>query len=225
MFLYSNEHEPLDVSGFKLINEGNCALIYTNGEIALKIYRFDCKYGNIMSKGMFELLKLLNIPGLVKLHKYYNNYNGLFSRIFPMDAYSMDFIQDEHTDITNCDREFLVFCLKKLEETLICLSDNNVFLHDVHCHNIIINDNGVTIVDPDKFWHSKNASWGNVYEHNKREMLYCLNHIIHRMCNEFNLDVISIDDIEGKPFSMIVLAFLTEETIYETVLSKQKKYH
>lgn len=224
MALYSNTNEIVDTKEFTYFDKGNCAKVYSNGEILLKVYNHDCDYRFFLKKNMFDLLKKLNLPSIVKLHDYYFYFTDWFHKFLSMDAYTMDLVKGDNIPLLDYDRTHLIEALKDLEETLEILSDNHIVLWDVNPRNIIISSNGITIIDPDQFFKSRFHSKKRIYESNKKELINCLNStlFLETLKRENMVSTSFIINSKNSSFIDDVSNSLHDDTFYHSMKSKHR---
>lgn len=177
MLLYSSKHEIIDADKYEFYSSGANSKVYVKNDEALKIYK-DVKVRYYMKKKTFEMLKEADIPNLVKLRDYYNQYTGwLYEKIVPMDGYTMDFVEGTPVELLSADRKYIDIILAQLEETLNKLCEKKIIIRDSSMTNIIFNENGVTLIDPDYYYRSKKSPSSYIYQQNKEELIYSFNSI------------------------------------------------
>lgn len=75
MLLYSSKHEIIDADKYEFYGSGANSKVYVKNDEVLKLYK-DVKIRYYMKRKTFEMLKEADIPNLVKLRDYYNQYTG-----------------------------------------------------------------------------------------------------------------------------------------------------
>ena len=177
----SKEGCALSSSNFMYYDKGNCSRIYkflSENDVLLKVYNYDFNVRFRLSKNMFEYLKESNLPCVVPLYDYFYLTSSLiFQLLGGMDAYSMKEVSGESMRFIDYDRKQLIEIMKCLEKTLIVLSKKKIILRDMHPKNVILTDNGLTIIDCDQFMPSS-SSESICYSLNKINVLNCINRII-----------------------------------------------
>jgi hypothetical protein len=186
MILYSKSKEKLDTSSFVYFDEGSCATVYKKNNTLLKVYGTGCNYRVIIERKLFNFLKEKNISNIVKLYDYYYYFPDFFSRLIAVDAYTMQLVSNDHTKFIDFNRTDIIDILKSLEETINILTDNRIIMYDVHPRNIITNKNGITIIDPDRFYFSMFSSKKKIYKLNKCELMGCLNKVFLKELANFD---------------------------------------
>lgn len=224
MAFYSENNEIFDCKDFTYFDEGMCSKVYRSGDVLFKCYNIDCNHRLRLQKKMFMIIKNLNAPNLVKLYDFFYMFNSAVLKLLCIDAYTMELVNDDKIKLIDCDRKFLIEILKELEETLNILCDNKVVLCDVHYKNIIINNNGITIIDPDQFYFSKFSSKREIYKLNKSEILRCLNNIlISELMENDNCYVVSlITSHYNSSLIRDVISSLNGNTFRESIVKKKK---
>lgn len=178
-YLFSSKDEKIDTSKFTYYKSGHFSDVYKSGNILLKIYKENTTYRYYMSRRLFLLLKKYNIPNLVKLIDYYHNYCGKVDRILPMDAYTMEFVEDKKIKLTEMNIEYMDKVIVMLEDTLEELSKHHILIEDSHEGNILFTENGVTMLDPDQYLHVRLLTKKFIYQLNKEKIIKAMNDTIN----------------------------------------------
>lgn len=178
MILYSKDNKEIDTRSFRYIDSGNCSTVSKRGNIALKVYKYDCKSVFRLNKSMFKQLKKLDDPNLVRLRNIYYHYKASAYQFSSIDAYTMDYIKLLPQRITDLNRQQLLELFLSLDETLGRLSENKIILRDLHTKNIVINPDRIIILDPDMFYTLKTKSKSKIYTINKNIILFAINSMI-----------------------------------------------
>lgn len=216
MTYYNKNNEEFDLSGFQYYSSGVCANVYTDNEIAFKIYNHDCKYRLYLSRKIFTILKNIKTAGLVELIDYYHEYESHF---LPMDAYSMKFVKGKDVDILHADKKYLCDCIDQLDETIKKLSENKIVMFDTHADNILFKENGPTIIDPDQFYQSKLLSKREIYERNKMHILeYFVSTIMESMKSNTESYVIINPYHRRLSLKKCLMDCVKEDTIYDSIV-------
>ena len=168
----------------------------------LKVYNYDFNDRYRLSKGIFEYLKKADLPSVVDLYEYfYLTGSYILQFLGGIDAFSMQEITGDRVQFINYDRRQLIEIMKNLEQTLIALSKKKIILRDMHAGNIVLTDNGLTIIDCDQFMPSS-SSEKICYLENKKNTLDCINSII---CSEFGSNVPTV--FENTPYCSLYDSF------------------
>lgn len=171
----------LSGSNFMYYDKGKNSYIYkflSESDVLLKVYKYDYNVRFRLSKSMFEYLKGSNLPCVVPLYDYFYLTSSLiFQLLGGIDAYSMKEVTGESMRFIDYDKKQLIEIMKCLEKTLTVLSKKKIILCDMHPKNVILTDNGVTIIDCDQFMPSS-SSESICYSSNKENVLNCIKRII-----------------------------------------------
>ena len=217
MEYYNKNNEKFDMTNFHYYSKGHCARVYTDGEIAFKVYNLDCKYKFYLSKKMFKILRKLNIINLVELIDYYSEYKN---SILPMDAYSMKLVKGDDVKITTASKDYSCDILNQLEKTIEELTENKILLFDAHCGNILFKENGVTIIDPDLFYRRTFLSKKLIYEENERTVFKYINDTIVEEMNDKKVSTYIIPHFNTKKRSLKLDFFdsIKDDNIYNSII-------
>ena len=151
MKLYNSKRELVELEDFDYLTSGGCAHIFRKGDIVVKQYKYESDYHIYVNKKVFKALKEIGAPNIVKLHDYYYYYDSFISRMLPVDAYSMDYVQDDKIHLIDQPSEYLFKIADDLEETAKILSDNKIHIRDPHHGNIIFGKDKATLIDVDSY--------------------------------------------------------------------------
>ena len=182
--MYSEDGEIVDFSDYEFIAEGQCARIYKHENEVLKIYKYDCNINFHLRKRLFKLLKDLDIPNLVNLYNNYYFHPGKFSHLLSMDAYTMEYVPKSDLDVLTLSTDYLLKIVSSLEETGKILAENKIRIFDAHHSNIILGDEGATIIDLDLFRIANLSSIKKIYLENLKQIFhYIESEIEHQLSN------------------------------------------
>jgi hypothetical protein len=135
---------------------------------------------------MFNILKDVDDKSFVKLREYYFYFypNFMFS---DLDAYTMDMVPFDRKNILNLlytDLDYLYECSYELERLAEKLSRLKIVLFDTNGYNIIFNEHGAVIIDPDKFYRTPLLPYSVVLRKNKEAVLEYIRSYIYRCARE-----------------------------------------
>ena len=234
MILYTKKNIELDTSDYEYISHGNCANIFRKKNEALKIYLNECKDIYRLKKGIFKLIKKLNDPNIVKLYEYYYKMSYNIYKVGSMDAYSMDYIENEQYNLIELEKKQLIDMVKSLDETIQKLSNKGIVLRDMKKDHLLLTNNRFLLIDPDMFYHSIILSRDNIYHVNKNYIISILNKIMYdemnegklvengKIKNEFPLILLIKQDMYSTLTDLVARA-LNENTLKDELLKKQKR--
>lgn len=104
---------------------------------------FDDEYGN------YEILKLIRD---LKLSSYYIIYDLLFNKKgSALKAYTMKYYVSEEIDILTMPVDYTLYNFFSILDSIMILTENNVYVSDLHEDNVIMNSNGITVIDTDMY--------------------------------------------------------------------------
>ena len=225
MILYTKDSQQTDFSNYIYLKEGGCGKIYKYDDTILKVYKKDCNHHLKIKKQIFELLKAINAPCIVKLDNYYFSKKRILNPLTQIDAYTMEYIKEEQFNLIDCDKKFIIEIFTKLEQTIRELSFYDIVIDDINSKNIILNKNGITLIDPDLFFKKGFGYKCSAYRLNKIRILDYINLILTKKYYEKeeqfiyfyieeNIENTLIEDVQNS---------LTENTFYESMNSKKLK--
>ena len=175
MILYTKGHEQIEFDDIDSINSGNCANIYRYNDTVLKVYKKSCNYHLKMKKINFDLLKKIDAPAFVKLKEYFfvKKISSYISK--RLYAYTMEYIEEEKILLLERDKEFILYLVERLDESIKRLSFYDYILDDIKPKNLIINSSGITLNYLDLY---DRRRWTNysAYIINKARMIDLLNY-------------------------------------------------
>lgn len=147
MLLYSENGEKIRYKTEEQIGGEMYGRVYRISQNeCLKVY----KRGKEVNKEILKFIKNLMLKNYYKIHDFYYNKNGDFR------AHTMQYYQKEDIDILTMPVDYTLDNLYTLYSSVNTLTQNNIFISDMHTGNIIINGNDITVIDAD---------------------LYCFNHV------------------------------------------------
>ena len=224
--LYNKYKELKEFQNFEYFKSGKCANIYKKDDILLKIYNSHCKSQYYLKKKVFNLLKELNISNIATLYEYYYLYDKM-NNFVPMDAYTMKYIENDNINILDQPKEYLIDTVRNLEDTCLKLADNRIKMHDVHANNVILNNNGPTLIDVDTYNLYKLSSFKKIYLNNKLELLNFLKSRIKKDIKlkqiEFafyKLDYLLRLNNDSQTVTDIVKQVFVDDTVSESLLNR-----
>lgn len=219
MQLYSS-NGVIDTGEFNLYSQGTCASIYKKDALILKEYKFNCKYCYMISTSVFQLLKELQLPHIVKLYDAYYTDTSFWKYFLKMDAYTMEYAGERIDSLLESSREYFLEMVLELERLLPLLTRYRILLNDTNSYNIIFSKNDVTIIDPDLFCVSKWHSSSFILKYNQNALLeYIISTLLKdaRMLKEddsFLYDICRLRMISLDSLSSSFSRIFTEDSPY-----------
>lgn len=177
----------MNIEGIKEFNHGSFGIIYDNKDGTLtKVMRFDTTSPDVILK-----IKELNLDNFYKIIDVLTLNNGKYDYL---KAYKMEKIEDDKVNLSKVSIKFFIDNIKKLMNSLRILSDNYILVYDLYDDNLIINKEGMYVIDCDSYKYvpeyEKDLVYYNNLEHLKKaifEHLYKNTNIFRRgkLCKFF----------------------------------------
>lgn len=98
--------------------------------------------------GNYEILKLIRD---LKLPSYYIIYDLLFNKRSILKAYIIEYYVSEEIDILTMPVDYTLYNFFSILDSVMVLTENNVYVSDLHEDNVIMNSNGITVIDTDLY--------------------------------------------------------------------------
>ncbi len=87
-----------------------------------------------------------------------------------LKAYKMDYINRDNTKLLDSNINFVINNIKIIMNSFRELSDNYIISNDLNSNNIIINKDGINIIDCDLYKYDPSYSNEGIYKHNIEEL-------------------------------------------------------
>lgn len=201
---YTINGELIDINTKKEFGHGSEGITYLNDDCIYKIYypsALDEGYGNKYYCHSYLLNIHTNQFFLPQnlIFDLNDNYVGYTSKLAKGN-------QSKKTGITIMPSEEFINNLKRLEEDIRILSDNNVTLADVSMMNYIYDDINhiMQIIDPGRYKHFNKSIIGNLYKVNMNQYDYLLNLLLY-------FDFIQYKPIGTKRKSQLLKDYIKED--------------
>ena len=213
-----------DLNKYSYLNEGSCALIYKKDKEVLKVYKSECNKRFRISKNLFEIIQELDLNNVVKLFNYYFDDNKITFNS-SINGYSMQYINDDKTNILLQKSEYLLDVINSLEKTCLKLAKSNISIHDAYHSNIIFNKDGAYLIDVDMYKINKIKNLKKIYLHNQKELLNFLKSKmlyddIDEALSYSKLSTLFDFNLKGYSITDCFNILLNEDTVYKSL----KKY-
>lgn len=150
MRLYDSNGEVVSFSTKEKVGEG---IIYSNiyrvsEEECIKIFK---STSDELTLEILSLIRSLNLPGFYSIHDFYFDKNKDFK------AYTMKYYQKEDIDILTMPTDYTLSNLYAIYNAIERLTDENVVVDDLHSGNVVLNRDGITVIDADLYYQLLNA--------------------------------------------------------------------
>ena len=151
------------IEGKKVFDSGSYGIIYDNLDGTLtKVIRF-----NTVDPYSIIKIKELELNNFYKVFDIltFNNGEKEYLR-----AYKMIVIKKDNTKLLNSNMDYVINNIKIIMNSLKELSDNYIISYDLHNRNLIINNEGMTVIDCDLYKHDTTYTKESIYRHNIDEL-------------------------------------------------------
>ena len=147
------------IEGKKVFDSGSYGIIYDNLDGTLtKVIRF-----NTVDPYSIIKIKELELNNFYKVFDIltFNNGEKEYLR-----AYKMNNIKKDNTKLLNSNMDYFINNIKIIMDSLKILSNNYIISYDLHNRNLIINNEGMTVIDCDLYKHDTTYTKESIYRHN-----------------------------------------------------------
>ena len=160
--LDEDERSIYNIKNSKFFKHGGTSNIYKleNDELLKRYYAYTTESVRI-TEDIFKLLQTINHIRMIRMYELFviNNHSV---------AYTMKELTDDDTDILDTSVDFLLENIKSIEELFDNLTALNIRIMDSRWDNTVVNEKGITIIDPDKY---RKVEY-NPVTNNKDQLLY-----------------------------------------------------
>lgn len=231
MILYNKKGNIVEFDGYEYLNEGAKARVFRKGNEVIKVYKSDTRQPFFLGTKMFEAIKKLNNPHVVKLLDYYYLYNGWYLKLAPVDAYTMEFVQDDNLTIIDESRDYILRMADMLDETVEVLTANKILIRDPNHDNIIFNKDRPILLDVDTYEFHKLAPHNKLKLYNQDAILAFFR---TTMADEYKkdqdkyyvgvYDLYRLRPVENKTVKQLLEKVLTDDTPRKTFDKRLRLY-
>ena len=143
MIFYTENNDVLRYKTNNKIGGETCGLVYkVSDDECFKKFR---SKNMRIDKEMLLLVQRLGLENFCKIKRLLYNKNNI------LIGYLMEYYKKENIDILTMPIDYTIDNLCKLYNSVIKLSQNNIFINDMHTGNIIMNYNKIIIIDYDLY--------------------------------------------------------------------------
>lgn len=147
----------------KSFDHGKYAHVYRlNENECLKLFNDNEDDDVIDDMDVFKELMNLDIDNFYKIYKLLYSGNDF------IDGYVMKYYSKDVDDILSTDTDYLLGSINRLYETIKIISSKGINMCDLHAKNLILNKDGIIIIDGDDYFRDKGCYLFNV----NRKKLY-----------------------------------------------------
>ena len=144
----SNKEIIINLSEDKLIGVGCFGVVYRLNENEC-FKRFNSKEPRGANYEELVFIRNLNLKNFYKIYDFVFDNNDI------LKGYTMKYYNNEKIDILTMPTEYTLDNLYNIYSSVLKITDNNIYLNDMGEHNIIMDNNKITIIDAD--WYSFNT--------------------------------------------------------------------
>jgi len=208
------------IGGFMLYDElGNCfnynekqfayesrtADIYQiNSELLLKII-FSQFSLDLMNPEIFNIIQMLRNKNFCKIDKLLYDYERQFK------AYTMKYYDSDIEDILDIPIEYTLESFNSIQQMGKKLTERNIYMRDLFFNNVILNQNGIIVIDFDNYEYSEFFA-----KNNKQRINETFKDLYYLQLMDYNLSIEVANELATRVFN--------EESTIDTVYPILKKY-
>ena len=152
----------------------------------LKVY----KKGQVVDDEMLKFMREL------RLKKFYEIIKLLYGRSGNFRAHIARYYLPEEIDILTMPIEYTLYNLFDLHESVGVLTDNNVFITDMHTGNVIMGSNDITVIDTDIYTFNKFFSERKLREKNYSALRYLFTELYLEALKDYHPELSSFNNRE-----------------------------
>ena len=149
---------------YKKFSQGSSAIIYKKNDIIFKKYYYYTEPRYLITEDLFDTLKEIDSPNLLKLIKLIKNHDII-------EGYTYKYIPRDEINIVQEERYYTLDNVSDLLKLIEKFSYLRVLINDALSFNIITQKDRLVIIDPDSF----NINYKKTYEealiYNKKQLL------------------------------------------------------
>lgn len=185
MYLYTDEGKRKKYDTTSLIGCGHYGDVYKlPNEECIKIYKG--KNLNIDKEILIQIKNLL-------LDNYYEIYDLLYTKSSLLKGYTMKYYQNEDIDILTMPVEYTLDNLFKLSRSVEKLTENQIFISDMHTGNIIVNSSKITVIDTDLYTFNRFLDYSKLKTKNISALECLFREIYLEAVNKYHKEYIGYD--------------------------------
>lgn len=141
MYLYDKEGQKVNIKPVKELGSGIQGKVYLlSDNTCIKVFS-----GVKNDYRIIELIKKLNLNGFYSIYDLYYDKSSKFK------GYTMSYHNKEDIDIITEPTEYTLDNLEKLYKSISKLTELGVIATDLHTDNVIMNKEGITVIDADLY--------------------------------------------------------------------------
>lgn len=156
MIAYTEDKKRYNLDTDNFIDEGEYGRVYlTSNNKCLKIFKQSISRKDKMSfdEDVFNIIRKLKPKNIYTLGDLY--YNKSLTRIL---GYLSEYYSKEDINILTMPVDYTFDNLCSLYDSFVLLSEYNIRISDTCTQNVILNNNGITIIDTDFYYIDANSN-------------------------------------------------------------------
>ena len=217
MIAYTEDKKRYNLDTDNFIDEGEYGRVYlTSNNKCLKIFKQSISRKDKMSfdEDVFNIIRKLKPKNIYTLGDLY--YNKSLTRIV---GYLSEYYSKEDINILTMPVDYTFDNLCSLYDSFVLLSEYNIRISDTCPQNVILNNNGITIVDTDFYYIDTNSNKSAIKKSNIYDLGELFAWIYMRSLEEIDFDK------RSEMIAKIERLFMPIDTFgVEPVIKKLAKY-
>lgn len=170
MKYFNSSGELVEFNGIKSGHYGqNSEIMRLSDGSVYKKYFNETEDTNHITLEVFEFIKLLDNDHMVKLiERYYQEKNNLKAEDivnnperYMIDVYTYEWVKEDNIDILKMPIDYLLDNLSELLSLADYLSAFGLYMIDIMTDNVILNENGIVLIDPDIYTFEYNTLYNH----------------------------------------------------------------
>lgn len=143
--LDEDEKSIYNIKNSEFFKHGGTSSLYRleNGELLKRYYAYTTESVRI-TEDIFKILQSINHIRMIRMYELFVINNQSI-------AYSMKELSDDGLDILDTSIDFFLESIANIEDMFNTLTELNIRIMDSRYDNTIVNEKGITIIDPDKY--------------------------------------------------------------------------
>ena len=166
MIFYNETGEKIDYHLLKRIGGGSYSRVYMlPNDSCIKVFK---EIDNGIDKNNLSFINNLKLDNFYQINDFLFDDNNNFA------AYTMNYYRPSNDSILLMPTMYTLDNLNTIGKSIGVLTDNHIFIPDLHSDNVIIGDNNITVIDTDIY--AKSLFFRALYCLFKmlyKEALYC----------------------------------------------------
>jgi hypothetical protein len=181
MNLYDKNGNLRDFSSMESIYCGSRSEIFKSDDEFLKIFF----YG--LNERQEEVFKLLMSLDLNNFYKIFDLYYGDNNKLMAISGKFYD--EDNNFDILTNETLYTLNNLYNIFMSAVRLTENNIWMIDLHSNNVILNKDGMTVIDTELYTISDFISYNDLVTRNIRAVCFLFEQLYLDALKKYHSDI------------------------------------